>query len=70
MAAKLSPRRASPASRHPLDRPHEDEVEQAVRVLPVVAAHEVERVAVDAGRRDELAERDRGAVRPVGDGEQ
>ena len=56
--------------RQPLDRAHEDEVEQAVGVLAVVAAHEVERVAVDARRRDELAEGDRGAVGAVGDRQQ
>ena len=70
MAAKLSPRCSSPFAAQPLDRAHEDEVEQAVRVVAVVAAHEVERVAVDAGRRHELAEGHRVAVGAVRDRQQ
>ena len=53
-----------------LDRPDQDEVEQAVRMFAVVAAHEVERVAADARRRDELAERHRRSVGTVRDRQQ
>ena len=50
------------AAVQPLDRPDKDEVEESVRVIAVVTAHEVERVTAYAGRRDELAERNGVAV--------
>ncbi len=55
-----------------LHRPHQDEVEQAVRVIARIASHEIERVTPDARRRDELAERDRRGIwsRSVRDSEQ
>ena len=65
IAAKLRPRARHAPPAQVLDGGDDQKVDEPVRVLALVPAHEVERVAVDRGGGHELAERDRRARRSV-----